>query len=206
MAIADGEPGAEVYVCAYDKSQAGIIFDEAEKMVNASPSLNKVLTVTPSAKTIAHPASTSSIRALSADVPSKDGINSHFAIFDELHRQRTSALWDIMRYAGASRDQPLFGAITTAGTNRQSICFRQHDYSKKVNAGIILDTSHLGIIYGAEPGDDIEDPATWAKANPSLGYILKVEDFAVELKAALGIALDAQQLASPPTQPLDPGR
>jgi phage terminase large subunit-like protein len=183
--IADGEPGAEVYVGAYDRSQASIIFDEAARMIGASPALSKILDVVASAKRIVHPASHSKALALSADVPSKDGVSASFTVFDELHRQRTSALWDIFRYAGAARRQPLMGAITTAGVDRQSICYRQRDYSQKVNAGLIEDISHLGVIYAADPADPIDSPETWAKANPSLGVTIKPDDFAREVQEAL---------------------
>lgn len=183
--IADGEPAAEVYINAYDLSQARIIFDEAARMVRSSPLLSRVLTVVPSAKRITHGPSESFIRALSADVASKDGVSASYTIFDELHRQAKSDMWDIFEFAGAARRQPLLEAITTAGYDRNSICYRQHDYTKKVNSGLIPDTAHLGQIYAADPADDIEDPAVWAKANPSMGVTIQVEDFRRELRKAL---------------------
>lgn len=182
--LGDGEAGAEVYCCAYDLSQARIIFDEAAKMVASSPALRQRLQTIATAKRIVHERSASKFQALSADVPSKDGVSASFTIFDELHRQRTPAMWDIFEFAGAARDQPLMGAITTAGYDRQSICYRQHTYTKKVNAGLILDTAHLGIIYGAEQGDDWTDPEVWIKANPSMGATLKLEDFEREVAKA----------------------
>lgn len=183
--IADGEPGAEVYCCAYDLNQSRIIYDESLNMVKASPSLARILKPLPSAKRITHESSASKFQALSADVPSKDGFNASFVIFDELHRQKTRSLWDILIYAGSARRQPLLGSITTAGYDRQSICYEQHDYTNKVNAGLVEDTSHFGVIYGAQPEDRIDDPAVWRKANPSLGHTLKEDDFATEVKRAL---------------------
>jgi phage terminase large subunit-like protein len=185
LTVGDGEPGAEVYVCAVDKDQTKAVFGEACNMVEQSPSLAKRLEIIPSAFTMVDAKTRSRMEGLSADVESKDGKNAYAVLFDELHRQRGSAMWDIMRYAGAGRDQPLIGSITTAGSNRLSVCWQQHDYTKKVNAGLIPDTSHLGVIYGAEPTDDIEDPATWWKANPGMGIIVSEQDFRDELKAAL---------------------
>lgn len=175
--IADDEPGAEVYVNAYDLSQARIVFDEALRMVQASPSLSKILTVVQSQKRIVHAPSNSILRALSADVPSKDGVNSSCTIFDELHRQATPAMWRIFRYAGAARRQPVLWSITTAGSDRESVCWQEHDYTERVNAGLIEDTEHLGIIYGASIDDDFEDPAVWRKANPSMGITINEDDF-----------------------------
>ena len=45
MTVADGEPSAETYVCAFDRSQAGIIFDVASGMVRADKQLKKNLKV-----------------------------------------------------------------------------------------------------------------------------------------------------------------
>lgn len=186
--VADDEPGAEVYCCAYDLKQARIVFDEAANMVRKSPQLSKRLEVISSAKRIIHQESASKFEALSADVPSKDGVSASFTIFDELHRQRTSAMWDIFEFAGAARRQPLMGAITTAGYDRNSICYRQHLYTLKVNAAkaedMTADTAHLGVIYGADQADDWTDPEVWKRANPSMGYTLKLEDFAAEVAKA----------------------
>jgi phage terminase large subunit-like protein len=182
--IADDEPGAEVYTNAYDLSQARIIFDESANMVRSSPQLTKRLEVIPSAKRIIYPEKASKFQALSADVPSKDGVSASFTIFDELHRQRTPAMWDIFEFAGAARRQPLLGAITTAGYDRNSICYRQHEYTKKVNAGLVPDTAHLGVIYGADQAEDWSDPEVWKRVNPSMGYTLKLEDFEREVAKA----------------------
>lgn len=175
--LGDGEAAPEVYINASDRSQASILFEDAERMIEASPSFKSRLKVIPSAKRIVEPVNHGKIQALSADVPSKDGLNPSLTIFDELHRQRTPDMWNIFRHAGAARRQPLLGAITTAGYDRESICYKQHVYTQKVNAGLIPDTSHLGVIYGATIEDDWEDPATWRKANPSLGVTLSEDEF-----------------------------
>ena len=70
-------------------------------------------------------------------------------------------------------------ARTTPGSGTNSA-----EYSEKVEAGEILDTTHLGIVYRARPEDDIDDEATWYKANPSLGVTIALDDFARELAEA----------------------
>ena len=179
--MAAGEPGAEVYIIAYDRSQASIIFDESANMVRSSPALAKHLTPIRSRKTITHDPSASKIQALSSDVPSKDGINPSFAIFDELHRQRTSAMWDIFKYGGAARRQPLTLSITTAGVDRHSVCYQEHEHAERVNSGVTEDLRFFGVIYGATIEDDFRDPAVWRRANPSMGVTLREEDFDAEL-------------------------
>lgn len=182
--VADNESGAEVYIAAYTLKQARIIFDEAASMVRFSPSLSKILKVIPSTKHIVYPEKNGKLVALSSDSPSQDGMNASDVTFDELHRQANYNLWDVLKYAGASRRQPMLGSITTAGYDRESVCWHQHEYTRKVNEGSIEDTSHLGVIYGNEPGVDIDDPAVWRAANPNMGVTINEADFARELKEA----------------------
>jgi phage terminase large subunit-like protein len=122
--------------------------------------------------------------ALSADAYTKEGLNASAYIIDELHAHRSPALFDTLRYAGAARSQPLGIYITTAGHDRQSICYRIKGYAEKVRDGVIVDHAFFALIYGASGTDDIDAPATWRKANPSMGETIREEDFARELAAA----------------------
>jgi phage terminase large subunit-like protein len=190
----DNEQGAEVYSCAADRDQAGIIYQESENMVKASPALKKRLKIISSRSRIIFPKTNSFYRTLSSDANTKEGYNVHGLLFDEFHAQKNSALWDTLRYAGASRTQPLLITITTAGFNRQSICWEQHDYARKVQKGIIEDMSFFPVIYttnweDAENNPDIEeddwtDPEVWKKANPSLGETIDLDIFAEECAEA----------------------
>src|SRR6185295_200013 len=97
-------------------------------------------------------------RALSADVPAKEGLNASAVLIDELHAQKSRDLWDTLRYAGAARRQPLHLSITTAGYDRHSICWEQHDYASKVMDGTIEDLSFFPFIAAAALEDDWTDP------------------------------------------------
>jgi phage terminase large subunit-like protein len=182
--VADGEPGPEVYTCAVDRKQAGIVYGEAEKMALASPALKKILKPIPSVKRINYPKENGALVACSADAYSQDGLNASLVIFDEVHRQRNRLLWDVMRYASVSRDQPLLISWTTAGEQESGLWHEQREYAEAVNAGTIEDIHHLGIIYRAEESDDLESPDTWRKANPSLGLILDEARFKADFEKA----------------------
>jgi phage terminase large subunit-like protein len=184
LLLADGEGSPEVHLNAVDRDQASIVFNEAKRMVEQSPELAGRLEVIDSRKRIVDPRGRGVIRANSADVASKDGVNASAVIFDELHRQKSREMWDVFSYASVARDQPLRIAITTAGEEESGPWFEQRDYSEKIITGIIPDTSHLGVIYRALPTDDVEDPATWRKANPSMGVTIREEDFGRELREA----------------------
>src|SRR6478672_1496978 len=79
----DGEPGAEIYSAAVDRDQASIVYNEAANMVEASPALSSRLRVVRSTKRIVFQKTRSFYRALSADVPAKEGLNAHAVLPDE---------------------------------------------------------------------------------------------------------------------------
>lgn len=181
------EPGAEVYVGAVDRSQASIIFDESSRMTRSSPSLAKHLRIIPSKKRITYPANDAKFEAMSADAPSKDGVDASLCVLDETHRHRTDALYEVMQYAGAARDQPLLINITTAGiANKHALWHRLHDQAVAIEKGSTDDLTFLGVIYAADPErDDLDDPATWRKCNPSMGGgVIKEADFAKDYAKA----------------------
>lgn len=174
LMVADGEPGAEVYTAATKRDQARITHSEATRMVKASPFLRKRLTIF---KDNLHIQDTASkFEPLGADADTMDGLNVHGAVIDEVHAHKNRDVWDILETATGSRRQPLMFAITTAGFDRQSLCWSLHEYTEKVLAGIIQDDSFFGIIFSLDEGDDWEDEAVWPKANPNLGTSKKLDD------------------------------
>ena len=177
LLLIDCEGAPEVYLNACDREQAKIIFEESARMVEASPALKKRLVISRAKSRIVYPKGDGLIRANSADAPSKDGLNPSGIIFDELHRQPNRELWAVFEHAAEAREQPLTIAITTAGEDESGIWYEQRELSERVNDGREHDWTHLGLVYRALPSDDIDDPATWRKANPSLGYTLAEEDF-----------------------------
>lgn len=185
LTIGDGEPGAEVYSAAMDKEQAQAVFGEAKRMAEASVDLSRVCTIF---KTSIYAARSGSSYKVLAKPPTggkgKHGLNVHGLIFDELHEQPNRELFDVLTTAQGSRRQPLTVLITTAGFDRNSICWEQHDYAEKVNDGIIEDPSFLGVIFAAGEKDDWHSETTWAKANPNFGVSVKINFLRTEHKKA----------------------
>lgn len=184
LLLADNEPGAEVYSAASDRKQASIIFREIRSMVEASPALSSLCRVVPSQKKVE--SGGNFFESLSADAPSKEGLNIHGLIFDELHAQRDRKLWDALEYGGAARRQPLQLAITTAGWDRTTVCWEQHEKAAGVLSGKIVDPTFFACIFAAGVDDDWRESSTWEKANPSLGTTINRESFAEDFCAARG--------------------
>lgn len=186
MLTADGENTPEVYGAAIDRDQAGIVYDEAARMVRSSPRLASLLQVRDSVKRIRYPGKDGIYRVLSADVKKHEGLDISAAIVDELHAHKNRTLWDTLRYGGAARAQPLFFVITTAGEyDPTSIGWEQHEYAMRVRDGVYEDWEYLPVIYAADENDDWTAPETWRKANPSIGYTIKEADFAAQVREAL---------------------
>lgn len=173
LLCADGEEGAEVYSAASDREQAAIVFEVAKRMRSLSAELRKRLK--PFKMSLVYHAMASAYKVLSADAETKHGFNVHGLIFDELHAQPNRKLFDVLTTATGSRTQPITIFLTTAGYDRHSICWEQHQYAEKVRDGLIDDPSFLPVIYSVGKDEPWDDRAVWAKANPGLGSSVKME-------------------------------
>lgn len=175
LTTADGESGAECYSAAADRDQAAIMFDIARSMVHASPILSA--NIKTFRRSMVYHKMASSYKVLSADAPTKHGLNASAILFDELHAQRTRELWDVLTTSTGARRQPLTIAITTAGYDFESICREVYEHACAVRDGVIDDPSFYACIYEAGEQDDWTDPAVWEKANPSYGVTVSAEYF-----------------------------
>jgi phage terminase large subunit-like protein len=175
--VADGELGSHVYAAATTRDQARIIFGEAERMVDASPALRSRITRT--VNNLAVMPTSSWFRPLSADATKMDGLNVHFAAVDEVHEHPNPEIIQKLNTATGARREPLIFEITTAGYNRQSVCFQHHEFSVKVlerSVPVEASDSWFAYIATIDEGDDWTNPNIWIKANPSLGVTVKADD------------------------------
>ena len=129
-----------------------------------------------SVKRLVYKPTNSFYQVLSSEAFTKHGLNVHGVIFDELHAQPNRDLFDVMTMgSGDARTQPLFFLITTAGTDRESICFEQHRKALDILEGRRIDPTFYSAIYGLPDGADWTAEENWYKANPSLGYTIDIE-------------------------------
>lgn len=186
LAFADGEPGAEVYSAATKRDQSRIVHQEAIRMVRKNPLLKKYVRIYKD--NLNFEQTSSKYMPLGADSDSTDGLNVHGVIADELHQWKSREMWDVLETATGSREQPLMVAITTAGMDRQGVCYEKHEYTRKVlegwKDGSFEDDTWFGIIFTLDDGDDWRDETCWSKANPNLGVSKNLDDLQMKAKRA----------------------
>ena len=171
LLLADNEGGAKIVSAAADREQAKLVYNTSLQMVFQNEKLSKM--TVPLQRAISVPETNSNFKAISAEAYSKHGLNLHAMLVDELHAQPDRELVDVLKTSMAARRQPMEIYITTAGYDKDTICYEMHTYAKAVAAGKIKDPSFYSLIFAAENDDDWTSPETWKKANPNYGVSVK---------------------------------
>jgi phage terminase large subunit-like protein len=199
--VADGEAGAQIYAAGAKKDQAGILFADACKMVRKAPALLKRLKFSggPNREyNIFHQTSGSFFRPISRDAgKTGSGPRPHFALCDEVHEHPNRDVMEMLERGFKFRRQPLLLMITNSGSDRNSVCWEEHQHAVRVAAGTrtpdeaftyvgeVIDDTTFSFVCALDPGDDpLKDPSCWAKPNPLLGTILSDEYLAGVVKQA----------------------
>lgn len=167
MLFADNEFGAEVYSAAGNIEQASHVFKVAEAMVRFQDELKSRCQVYKTQRRIVIPETNSVYRVLPAEADTQFGLNASAIIFDELHVQPNRKLWDALTTSSGTRRQPLVVAITTAGFDRESICWEVHDYARQVMEGKVDDPTFYPVIMAAPPDADWTDEEVLKECNPA---------------------------------------
>jgi len=168
--------------CAADREQARIVFGTARRMVELDPELSGLLKLYRDA--IEYRKTGSVYRVLSAESYTKEGLNPHLVVFDEVHAQPNRELWDVMSLAMGARVEPLLLGITTAGvktdsSGKDSLCYGLYQYGQRVASGEVKDESFFMAWWEpAIASVDHREPSSWPAGNPALGDLVAVEDFA----------------------------
>lgn len=172
MTFAEGEWGGETYSVAKDKDQAKRTFAVGKTMVESNPALERRARIY---KDTIEAKKTGNIwQVIPGDEGSAEGKNPSCVLFDELHTQRKRELFAAMTTAQGARSQPLTVMFSTAGVDKNSICWEQHDYGEKVKRGILVDPTFLYVRYGIEQGEDWEDEKVWRRSMPSIGEFKRI--------------------------------
>jgi phage terminase large subunit-like protein len=187
MLFNDGENSAQIYNCAGDDEQAGLLFNAAKKMVENDPVLRKSSRVF----TASIVYKDSFIKKITSKSETKHGFNTHGWFYDELHVAKNADLFETLDTSTGQRSNPIGWTITTPGTDQLTICYQQYSYSNNILNGIIEDDSYWCTIFESDKEADIYNPETWRKANPLYDYSENLRD---------DIAKKAQQAKNDPAR------
>ncbi len=186
--VADGEAAAEVFSAATKYDQAKILWLDAVRMVEASPSLRaKVKKVN---NGLYYERTGSFFRPVSSEKRGLDGPRPHMVLIDELHEHPDAMVVDKMRAGTKARRQALIFEITNSGYDRTSVCWQHREFSTQVLEGLAENDSWFAYVCqldvcaahrdegqtcpveGCPDCDDWRDEAVWPKVNPGIDTIL----------------------------------
>ncbi len=197
----DDEPRAEIYAAASKKDQAMVLFRDAVAMREQSPKLAERLT--PSGGNpvwnLSDAESASFFRPISSD-DGQSGPRPHFALCDEIHEHASGKVIEMLERGFKWRRQPLLIMITNSGSDRNSVCWQEHQHAVRVAAGTmtpdeyftyvgeVIDDETFSYVCALDKGDDpLEDPKCWIKANPLLGVTIQRDYLASVVRQAKSI-------------------
>ena len=181
-----GVQGARVYCAATDKKTARLVFDTASTIVLETWQDQPVIV---SKDNLADLETGSKFEPCASEDQNLLGLRPSFVLLDELHVHASSGVWDVFESALGKRPDALQLGITNSGFDRNTVCYKQREYSDNVLRGIVPDDTWFGWVCGLD-AKDIEDlkgyekEENWVKANPCLGGAVKIEDLRSRLVKA----------------------
>lgn len=191
LLVADGQRGAQVFLAAVTREQAGIAWRDVLAMVDASPELKELLRDGRRANELKVPEDGSFLKPVSSEKRGLDGKRVHGALVDELHEHATPVVVNKMRAGTKGQRNALIVKTTNSGFDRTSVCWHHHEHSRQVLDGTVQNDAWFAFVCGLDPCEAClqsgkwfpsDDCATcdswqregphWLKANPNLGVSL----------------------------------
>lgn len=165
------ERGAEIYLLANSKDQAGIVFREVSAQIQSAPALSSRFRVTRSE--ISYPPLGSMIRQLSAESKKKDGLNPYEAIFDEIKDYEKYDLINIIKDSAIKRPDPQILYITTKGRVIDGPLMQfEETFTAAMRGDEEVSTEVADTLFcficEQESADEFDKPETYIKSNPSI--------------------------------------
>lgn len=199
LLVGDGEESAEVYGAAKDTKQAGKVGDVVNRMRQLAPVLNGDhggrLGFNKNARRIFDESTASYYEVITADAIGELGHNPHGFVLDEVLSQPSGDLWEALRTAAGTRDQPLFILATTETNLPESFGAKMIDDLERIAEDPRRDPrwfayvrkmprtdeelERLRTVYAGHPdlpvSTDVFDEANWRWPNPALDGFLSRE-------------------------------
>lgn len=206
LLVADGQRGAQVFLAAVTREQAGIAWRDVLAMVDASPELRQLLAEGRRANELKIVEDGSFLKPVSSEKRGLDGKRVHGALVDELHEHATPVVVNKMRAGTKGQRNALIVKTTNSGFDRTSVCWYHHEHSRQVLDGTQENDAWFAFICGLDPceacaakgnwfpSDECEDCDSWQhegphwlKASPNLGISLPWQYVRERVKQAIAM-------------------
>jgi phage terminase large subunit-like protein len=171
-----------VVVAAASWEQADLLFGALKIMFRESPTLSKAAEVFETEILLRHePGRAYRVAAVAG---TNEGQRPTCILADELHewlggRER---VWTVLTSGAAKRAGSMTLAITTAGWDHDSVCYRLYEQGERIRSGELEPKGFLCEWFEADREADVASPRTWESCNPGLGDFLAPENIAQQLR------------------------
>ncbi|MBG9504947.1 terminase [Bacillus thuringiensis] len=122
-------------------------------------------------------------KVLTKNTKGLEGKNPYFVLNDELHAQENMDMYDNLKSAQVSREQPMMLNISTAGKGSSSVGMRVYKLAKEALEKDNDDPLFVAI-WEPNKGYDWTDREVWKMVNPNIGVSVTMEQLENEYKKA----------------------
>ncbi|ANS45914.1 terminase [Bacillus thuringiensis] len=122
-------------------------------------------------------------KVLTKNTKGLEGKNPYFVLNDELHAQENMDMYDNLKSAQVSREQPMMLNISTAGKGSSSVGMRVYKLAKEALEKDNDDPLFVAI-WEPNKGYDWTDRTVWEMVNPNIGVSVTMEQLENEYKKA----------------------
>lgn len=185
-----GDANAQAYVGANSYQQAKICFDEIRAIMRDLDPGERHFRVNREQITFKGGGRDSTIRCLTANAKTQDGLNASLVIMDEYAQARNTAgkngadLKNVLTSSMGARREPLTVIITTASEVIDGPFVHELEGVQRVLAGELENDSVFGSLFMPDVDDAEDDPRTWRKVQPHLGVTVQSDFYQREWENA----------------------
>ena len=158
---------------AMSREQAALVFKLAQKMVMQNPTLQKIIKVIPSSKSLIGLPMNVEYKAIAADGATAQGLSPVLIIFDEVGQVKGSQndFYDALLTSQGAHAAPLMINISTQAPKDDDLLSLLIDDAQSGN-----DQQTICHVYSAPEDCDLLDETAWQAANPALGSFRSLDD------------------------------
>lgn len=177
--LMDGEYGADVQLLAYNRDQAGYLFNASRAMTSRDDTLLKMMVdadiLRSTKRGLLYETTNSLMSIKTSDYESLDGTNCHYNLFDEVHTFDDDFLKVVNDGSSRKRKNWMTWYLSTNGTKREKVFDRYFADWVAILEGKMNDDTVMPFIYQLDDADEIRDDRTWQKSMPMLGITTEKE-------------------------------